>query len=132
MKIAYSLFIILVAMFCMSASQVVPLGQVVTNPLPIPSGQPTGGPITTNGMSPVGILFPASLTSTTMTFTVATTLAGTYMPLYNASGAVSYTIAASRYVAINPADFYGVQFIKVILGSDEAAARTITVSMKGI
>lgn len=120
------------AYLAVAASQVVPLGQVVTTPVAIPSGQPTGGPVMTNGMSPVGILLPAAFTSTTLTFAVSPTLTGTYVPLFNSSGSLSYTVAQGHYVSINPVDFYGVQFFKIIFGSNEAAARTVTISMKGI
>jgi ABC-type proline/glycine betaine transport system substrate-binding protein len=115
-----------------AANRTVSLGQVAYRPVPIPSASATSAAIATEGMSPVGCQFPAALTSTTVTFQSATTLAGTYGAIYNSSGQVSYTVAASRYVSFNPADFYGVQYMKIVLGSAEAAARTLTCSLKGI
>lgn len=85
-----------------------------------------------SGFSLVGISLPAALTGTALTFTVCNTLAGTYVPLYNAAGVVSYTVAASRYVAIDPKDFQGVAYLKIVSGSAEGAARTLICSLKGI
>jgi hypothetical protein len=110
----------------------VPVGQVVYPSVVIPSPSPTSAAMPTNGMSLVGCMMPATVTSTAMTFQVATSLTGTYEPLYNSSGQVSYTIASGHYVAINPADWSGVQFYKIVFGSSEAAARTLVCSMKGI
>jgi hypothetical protein len=86
----------------------------------------------TSGMSLVGCQMPSTITSTAMTFLVSTTLSGTYQELTNSSGQVSYTIASGHYIAINPTDFYGVQFYKIVFGSSESANRTLVCSMKGI
>lgn len=113
------------------ATVVVPIGQIVTNSVAIASSGTTSAAISTNGLSLVGLLFP-TITSTAVTFTVSSTVGGTYVPLYNASGAVSYTIASGRWVSINPADFAGVQFFKIVMGTSEGSARTIIASLKGI
>jgi hypothetical protein len=97
----------------------------------IASGQTTSAAISLGGFSLVGILTPAALTGTAFTFTVSAD-GTTYVPLYNSAGAVSYTVAASRYIAINPVDFYGVKFLKIVSGSSEAATRALTLSVKGL
>lgn len=98
----------------------------------IANGQTASSAISGGGMVLCGINIPAAFTGTTITFTVSSSLAGTYNPLYNSSGQVSYTVAPSRYVAIVPQDFAGVAFFKIVSGSSEGAARTLICSMKGL
>lgn len=98
----------------------------------IANGQTVSALITTGGFSLCGILLPAAFTGTTLTFLVCNTAGGTFQPLYNSAGAVSYTVAASRYIAIDPKDFAGVAFLKIVSGSAEGALRTLVCSMKGL
>ena len=91
----------------------------------------TSAAINMNGLSLVGIFIPAAFTGTTLTFTGSPD-AATYYPVKNSSGAVSYTVTTSEYIAINPQDFYGLQYIKIVSGSTEGSARTLTYSLKGI
>ena len=107
-------------------------GQIVTNSsIAVASSGTTSGAITTNGLQPVLFIAPAALTSTAMTFTTSATVGGTYVPLYNSSGLVSYTIAQGEATAINSADFAGVLYFKIVLGTSEASARTLTMMLKG-
>jgi hypothetical protein len=64
-----------------------------------------------------GVTVPTGLEGTTLGFKVATALAGTYNPLMSAGAAVSLTIAASRYIALDPALFRGVRFLKLVLAA---------------
>ena len=80
----------------------------------------------------VGIQCPAALTGTTITFTAAA-LAGsqtTYGALYNGNTLVSYTVAADRYISLDPSIFAGVRSFKIVSGSTEAASRTFCVVMR--
>lgn len=88
--------------------------------------------IVTGGFQLCGFILPAAFTGTAITFQVSNTSGGTYVDLYNSAGQVSYTVAPSRYVAVDPKDFQGVKYLKLKSGSSEAAARTIICSMKGI
>jgi hypothetical protein len=97
----------------------------------IANGQTASGAISTGGMGLVGIYIPAAFTGTTITFQGSTAVAGTFVPVYNSSGQVSYTVSTSRYIAINPADIVGIPFLKIVSGSSEGAARTLTCSFKG-
>jgi hypothetical protein len=115
----------------MSSVQV-PIGSLVQNPVIIANGQTESAEIITNGMSLCGLLLPAALTGTAITFEASDVSGGTYLPVYNSTGQVSYTVAANRYVAIDPKDFQGIQFLKIKSGSAEGAARTIICSLKGI
>lgn len=73
------------------------------------------------GRTLVGVTIPAGLEGTTLTFTVATALGGTYNTLQTAAGAYSITVAASRYVALDPNVFAGVRFVKPVLGAQTGA-----------
>lgn len=102
-------------------------------PAVISASGTTSAAISMNGFSLVGITTPAAFTGTTLTFTTSTTLAGTYVPVNSTSGtAVSYTVTTSNYYAIEPKDFYGCAFIKIVSGSTEGSARTLVCSIKGI
>lgn len=113
-------------------AQVVSLGQLVQVPTTIASGGTTSPAISSEGIPLAGIQLPASFTGTSISFTVATTASGTYQELDNASGKVSYTVSGGKYIAINPVDFYGVLFFKVVSNGTEAADRALTLSLKGI
>lgn len=92
----------------------------------------TSAAIPTKGLSLVGIQLPATFTGTAMTFTGSVD-GVTYQPVYvTTSGtALSYTVAQARYIAIDPAPFYGLAYIKLVSGSSEGGARAITVTLKG-
>lgn len=98
----------------------------------IANGQQISATIATGGAELCGIIIPAAFTGTALTFLACNTSSGTFVPVYNASGVVSYTVAPSRYVSINPNDFHGVAFLQIQSGSAEGAARTLIVSMKGL
>lgn len=94
----------------------------------------TSAAISTGGLSLVGILFPTVFTGTTVTFTMSDSLAGTYVPVKTgtAGTALSYTVAAAGYNVIDPKDFQGIAFLKIVSGSTEAASRTLVCSLKGL
>ena len=74
-----------------------------------------------------GIVTPAALTGIAMTFTGALTEGGTYRPLRDSSGtAISVTVAASRHILVEPQTFAGARWLKLVSGTAEGAARTIT------
>lgn len=88
--------------------------------------------INTGGMSLCGIFMPSAFTGSAITFQASKTLAGTYVDVYNGLGQVSYPAAASQFVAIDPKDFQGIQFLKIKSGSSEAASRTLVCTLRGI
>ena len=91
----------------------------------------TSGAFTVNGYSFGGVQCPASLTSTTMTFTVCDTLAGTYVTLTDSAGnSISQTVAASKAFAL-PSALFSFKYAKLVCGSSEGAARDFIVTVKG-
>lgn len=100
-------------------------------PVTIASGQGLSAVIPTEGFSLCGIQIPAAFTGTALTFQACATASGTFQPVYNSAGAVSYTVAQGRYIAIDPKDFQGIAFLIIVSGSNEGASRSFTCSLKG-
>jgi len=71
------------------------------------------------GMRLAGYSIDGALVSTGMTYKTGHT-AGTRQALSNSSGAVSHTVAASKNVTINPADFYPWRYISFVAGTVQA------------
>ena len=87
-----------------------------------------------NGCVVVGLSVPASVASTTMTMKVAYADGGTGLVLTDGIGsaaAKTWTIAASRYIAIDPSYTVGVRFIQFIFGTTETN-KTYTVHAKPV
>ena len=74
----------------------------------------------------VAIQTPSALTSTTITFEQSSNDGATYTPVYNEATLYSITTAASRYHRVNGEVFDGVRVVRLVGGSTEASARTIT------
>jgi hypothetical protein len=92
----------------------------------IPSSGTTTPAIDLGGTSLVGIQLPAAFTGTSISFTVATTLSGTYQGVIDGSGtALSKTIAAGKYLMLDPSEFAGIQFLKIVSSATEAAQRDL-------
>lgn len=68
----------------------------------------------------VGVILPASLASTAMTFTASDVTGGTFQSVHDATAAISYVVAASTYVAI-PQEQIQAPFLKLVFGSSETS-----------
>ncbi len=107
------------------------VGRLATKNAVIAAAGTTSAAVNIAPLTLVGITFPAAFTGTTVTFTVCDTADGTFVPLYNSAGAVSFTIAQARHYALDPVNFRGIQFLKVVSGSAEGAERTLILRLKG-
>jgi hypothetical protein len=84
------------------------------------------------GKTLVGLIMPAALTSTSITFTGSDDNV-TFRALTNTSGtALTVTVSASKHICIVPADFASVRWLKLIMGSSEGADRTIIAVMRAV
>ncbi len=93
----------------------------------IPASGTTTAAIDLGGTSLVGIQLPASFTGTGLSFQVATTLSGTYQGVIDGSGTTLLkTIAAGKYLMLDPSEFAGIQFLKIVSNATEAAQRDLT------
>lgn len=100
-------------------------GVVQATTIPNGAATPTVG-VDIKDHEVVAVRTPVALTSTTMSFTAATTLNGTYLPVYKEDGTpYSVTVAATRSTKIDPAALRGLRFIKPVMGANEAAQRAL-------
>lgn len=78
----------------------------------------------------VGFVIPSAFTGTAVTFTGS--VDGTnFFALYNSDNtAYSITVGTSRFYCLNPADFLGMRYVRLVSGSSEAAARTISIATR--
>lgn len=108
------------------------IGNLLTSAVSLPAGTKTGA-IDLAGLTLVGIQFPTTFTGTTITFEASDALAGTYVPVKagTSGAALSYTVAQATFAALDPKDFYALNFIKIVSGSSEASARTLILTLKG-
>lgn len=78
------------------------------------------------GMRLVGYEIGTALIATTMTYKVGS-VSGSRLALYNESGAVSHTVAASKAVTLPPVDFLPWRYVSFVAGTIQGAvAGTIT------
>lgn len=97
-----------------------------SNVVTIASGGTTSTVIDLSSLGFVGIIFPAAFTGTAITFQGSVDNS-TFTALYNSSNtAYSITVAASRYYMLNPADFMGSRYIKIVSNATEGGTRTLT------
>lgn len=90
--------------------------------------------INLKGLTLVGIMLPATFTGTSITFEASDAVDGTFVVVKAGTGgsSLSYTVAQNTWVALDPKDFYGLNFIKIVSGGNETADRTIVLSLKGL
>lgn len=90
--------------------------------------------IRTDGYAITGIITPATLTSTAITFTACTTATGTFVPVYDSDGSqVSVAVAADRALGLSGSEADALAawpFIKLVCGSAEGGDRTFAVCLK--
>lgn len=98
----------------------------------IANGATTSGAVDLTGTTLVGLHMPAAFTATAVTFTVAESAGGTYRTLYSAGADVTITVAAAKYVALDPSVFAGARFIRIVSGAAEGAARTIILATRPV
>ena len=92
----------------------------------IASSQTTSDAVDLAGTTLVGIQLPASLTGTALSFEAATTSGGTYQQVIGGGGNVlSKTVSGGKFLSLDPAEFAGVQFLKIVSDASEGAERTL-------
>ena len=67
-----------------------------------------------------------------LSFTAAPTLGGTYQAIQRNGADLSVTVAQGKYISLTAGDFIGVQFLKIVSGSNEAATRTLTLAVRPV
>jgi len=84
------------------------------------------------GLSLAGIVIPAGLTGTAFTFQVSID-GTTYQQLYYDDAAVTEVVAASKSVSLkSPTAFWPWRYVKVVSGSSQSGAITMTAVLRSI
>jgi hypothetical protein len=98
------------------------------------SGAVSTGIIGTENTQLMGLEFPAAMTGTSMTFTGSRSENGTYVTITEVGGASNYsvTVAANKFVPVDPRVFSTFPFIKLVSGSAEGAERSIIVHSRPV
>jgi hypothetical protein len=96
----------------------------------IANGQTVSSAVDLGGTTLCGLMMPAAFTGVALTFQGS--IDGTNFAIVKGSDGndLSLTVAAARYVKLNPVDFYGLRHLKLVSGSAEAAARDITLASR--
>lgn len=101
-------------------SPITPLAQPLS--VTISSGTSITSATNLKGRVLVGIIMPAAWDAATITFQMSDTEAGTYVNVIGISESeLELTAAASQYLAIDPVNLYGCNYIKVRSGNAAAA-----------
>lgn len=101
------------------------LGNLTYNIVTIPSGQTTSNAIDLQGLNLVQIIMPSAFTGTAINFQSSFNN-GTYSTLYdNSNIIIGITVNASRAYNINPIDFTGCRYFKIVSNGTEAGDRVI-------
>ncbi len=92
----------------------------------------TSGALDVREATILGLITPAALTGTALTFNVSMD-SGTFVPLYDSTGTlVSLTVGTSRGFALDPSTFLPWRYVQVVSGTAEGAARTITLIVRPV
>lgn len=87
----------------------------------------TSGAIDLGGTTLLGVQLPAAFTGTSISFQAATSFGGTYQTVIDGSGStLSKTVSQGKYLLLDPSEFAGLQFIKIVSSATEAAQRDLT------
>ncbi len=98
------------------------LDEVVT----IPAAGTTSGVVSNVGATATGVILPAVFTGIALSYLVCATRDGTFVGLNNSAGAISSTVAQNKAYLL-PAELKPFPYFKLVSGTAEAAARSITV-----
>lgn len=95
-------------------------------PVTIASGQTTSDAFALGNGVLAGIDIPAEFDGSQITFTASATLTGTYKTLVDKDGnPITIACTASTYVLVDPSDFIGARFIKVVAGTAQSTSDTV-------
>jgi hypothetical protein len=94
---------------------------VTTLPVTIASGQSLSGQVDIGPNTLVGIVIPASWTAAGLTFQASPDGGTTWAELTTSAGAaVSFTVAGSQFIAVDPTTLRGVLSLKIRSGTPGA------------
>lgn len=93
-----------------------------TNLATIANGASLSDAVVLNGQTLVAIAMPAAWTAATLSFQVSYDGGTTYQEMFDTAGAaISYTVGAAQFHAVDPVLWFGVHRLKVRSGTAGAA-----------
>jgi hypothetical protein len=105
-------------------------------PVALANGTTTTAAIDQSKGGITGIIIPAGLTGTAITFTGSDTLGGTYVIIKDSAGTdLSLTVASSRVVVLTPtqqAQLAAVPFVKIVSGTSQSGAISLGVLKRSL
>lgn len=107
---------------------------VPSAPVTIAASATTSNETPTTGFCLCGVYIPATFTGANISFLVAPVAAGPYVVLNSIKDGspLSYPVTQNTYCAIDPRDFAGIAFLKIVSDATEGSARTLNCSLKGL
>ncbi|MBX9583664.1 MAG: hypothetical protein K2X87_25460 [Gemmataceae bacterium] len=98
-----------------------------------PAAGTTSKAVALAGQTICGLYLPSGFAGTAVSFTACDTPDGTYVAVKDDTGtAISYTVSASSFCRIRPSDLAGIQFLKVVSGSSEAAGTAAKLAVREV
>ncbi|MCC7260703.1 MAG: hypothetical protein IT567_06690 [Alphaproteobacteria bacterium] len=98
----------------------------------IASGGTTSSAIDLYGTTLVGIFMPASWTAANLTLK-ASSDNSTFEDVYDSAGTQkTLTVAASRYVMLDPSHYAGIRHLKLVSSATQGADRVITLAVRPV
>lgn len=98
----------------------------------IASSGTTSNYIDLQGNTVCAFRMPSSFIGTAITFLESDLPTGTYQTYYKDGADYSVQVAASKTVAVTPADFAGVSYLKIVSNATEAASCDIIVVSRDV
>lgn len=99
----------------------------------INSGETVSNVVDLVGMTLCGFYMPTTFTGTAITFQASGDKGQTYLNVEDGAGSnVSKTVSASKYIKIDPSDFAGIQYLKLVSGATEGADRNIILALREV
>lgn len=84
------------------------------------------------GMTLCGISIPAGFDGTSISFQASFDNSSFQVVKDGSGNTLSKTVAADEYIKLDPVDFCGIQYIKIVSGSAEGANRTMPLSLRQV
>lgn len=105
---------------------------ITTPSVTIADGATESSVLTVGDGLPSGIKTPAGWTTADITFTASESAGGTFVPVYDVTGA-AVTISgavASRWYAITPGDLAGTPYLKLVSSVAQAGGDSLIVALR--
>lgn len=99
----------------------------------IANGGTESANVNLRGMTLCGMYLPGAFTGTAISFLVSDENGGTYIAVADGAGSdISKTVEASKYIKLDPSDFAGIQFLKIVSNASESGDREIKLALRQV